>query len=70
MQKNIIMATKAKAKSKIKKWASSHSLHNPKTKLPFRLSVKMHEDVVDFVHGMFIGLLIGLVTGLFLKNFL
>lgn len=60
------MATKPKIKpkSKFKDWASSHTLHNPRTKLPFRLSVKVHEEIADFIHGSLIGLLLGLVVGL------
>jgi tetrahydromethanopterin S-methyltransferase subunit G len=57
------MATKLK-KSKFKDWATSHSLHHTETKLPFRLSVRMTEEIVDFMHGTVIGLLIGLVVGL------
>jgi uncharacterized membrane protein len=59
------MATKAKPK-KFADWAYSHSMHNSKTKLPFSLSIKMNEDVVDFIHGSIIGMLIGLVFWLFI----
>jgi len=57
------MATKTK-KQNFKAWASSHSLHHPKTKLPFRLAVTVHEEIADFIHGSLIGLLIGFTIGL------
>lgn len=67
MQKNIVMATKTK-KSKFKDWATSHSLHHPDTKLPFRLSVKMNEEMVDFIHGSLIGIFIGFIIGTIIKT--
>jgi hypothetical protein len=59
------MATRAKPKT-FADWAYSHSMHNPKTKLPFRLSIKLNEDAVDFIHGSILGMLIGFVFWLFI----
>jgi hypothetical protein len=56
------MATRKK--TSFKSWATSHSLHNPKTKLPWRWSIRVHEDMADFTHGMAIGLLLGFIIGL------
>ncbi len=58
------MATKPK--KTFNTWSKSHSLHHPKTKLPLRMSVKVHEDMADFIHGTIIGLLIGFVVGMFI----
>jgi len=49
---------------KFKVWAKSHSLHDPHKKLPLRWSVKANEELVDFIHGSIIGLLIGFIVGL------
>lgn len=63
------MATGANWK-RFKKWAKSHSLHQPGTKLPLRMAVELHEEAVDFIHGSIIGLLIGFLVGMILiKNF-
>jgi F0F1-type ATP synthase assembly protein I len=62
------MATKPKKTSNT--WAKSHRLQNPKTKLPFRMYVTVHEDMADFIHGTVIGLLLGFIVGLILKNLL
>lgn len=58
------MATKT-SWQKFKQWGKSHSLHQPTTKLPLRLTIEVDEDVVDFMHGCLIGLLIGFMLGLF-----
>ena len=42
-------------------WAKKE-IH-PKKALPFRFSIKVHEDFADFVHGMLIGLLLGFLIG-------
>jgi F0F1-type ATP synthase assembly protein I len=58
------MATKPKRT--LNAWAKSHSMHSAKTKLPFKMSIIVHEDVADFIHGTIIGLLIGFVVGIFI----
>lgn len=45
-----------------KSWATSHSMHQ--RGLPFRLSVRANEELVDFIHGNIIGLLLGFLVGL------
>ena len=51
------------ASKKFKAWALSHTIHHPKTRLPYRISIAAHEDIVDFIHGLSIGLLLGFVIG-------
>ncbi|MGB9675421.1 MAG: hypothetical protein ACP5IJ_01765 [Candidatus Nanoarchaeia archaeon] len=57
-------ATYAKLKRKIdafKIWAKKEV--PPKKALPLKLSIKVHEDFADFVHGTLIGILIGFLLG-------
>ncbi|MEM2873928.1 MAG: hypothetical protein QW063_00510 [Candidatus Nanoarchaeia archaeon] len=55
---------------KFKALARSHSLHDPRTKLPFCFSIKAREEIVDFIHGSLIGTLLGFLIGFFiLKTF-
>lgn len=52
--------------NKFKDWASAHTV-----RLPFKWSIKVpHRDLVDFIHGTLVGLMLGFVIGLFVLRFI